>query len=376
MPDIVKKTDKDAKAPPEEIRTALLVDRRSINEYSAGLRHFLVALADEPCSAAIICPPDIDKDSVLCPAVEFIGYPLIRIPIFIKQNRSVLLQQLEKFKPTVLHCIGSQKIRLAGIIARQLDIPYIVTFNRVGRKIFKPFINPHQCTTLIASSKTIADYLKKAYPRFGLKIRHINFGTFIEDDTACFKATHKIPSLIIAQPLNDIKDFEPFLNAIRHLVLDGHEIVLGIIGTGPAERKIYQLIRVLGLSQVVSLIPGMQPLRSIFAGADIFIQPSCISDFNAKLLEAMSVGMAVATCRDCTDDMLIPDRTALFFDSKDELNIYDCLRTLLTKKALAKQIAAGGQEYLRKNHTVSRMTNALMQTYRDAQEKYKAALAT
>ena len=376
MPDVEKNTAEDAKPPVEEVRPALLVDTRSINEYSAGLRHFLVALADEPCSAAIVCPPDIDTESVLCPGVEFIGYPLIRIPLFIRQNRSVLMQQLEKFKPTILHCIGSGKIRLARIISNQLNIPYVVTFNRVGRRIFKPSVNQSHCTTLIASSKSIADYLKKAYPRFGLRIRHINFGAFIEDETACFAETHKVPSLIIAQPLKSVKDFEPLLNAIRHLVLDGNEFVFAIIGTGPAERKIYELLRSLGLSQVVSIIPDMQPLRSIFAGADIFIQPRSTNDFNQRLLEAMSVGMVVATCRNCNDDMLIPDRTALFFDSNDELSIYDCLHTLLSKPEHAIKIAAAGQQYLKKHHTVSRMTTALMQTYRDAQQKHKTPSAT
>ena len=376
MPDVENKSGSTETDPKEEIRPALLVDRISLRRYSGGLRHFLVALADEPCSAAIICPPDIDTESVLCPAVELIGYPLIRIPLFIRQNRSVLMQRLEKFKPTILHCIGSGKARLARIISRHLDIPYVVTFNRVERKLFKPFINPRHCTALVASSKAISDYLKKAYPRYGLRIRHINFGTFIEDNVACFSKDHRVASLIVAQPLKNVKDFEPLLNAIRHLVLDGNEFVLGIIGTGPAERKLYQLIRYLGLSQIVSLIPDMQPLRSVFAGADIFIQPSCTSDFNARLLEAMSVGMAVATCRKCIDDMLIPDRTAAFFDSNDELSIYDCLSVLLSKQAFAIKIATNGQDYLRKNHTVSRMTNALIQTYLSAQEKYKTDSAT
>ena len=67
----------------------------------------------------------------------------------------------------------------------------------------------------------------------------------------------------------------------------------------------------------------------------------------------------------------------LVFDKlNDELNIYDCLQTLLSKQEHAKKIAEGGQQYLRKHHTVSRMTNALMQTYRDAQQKHKTPSAT
>jgi glycosyltransferase involved in cell wall biosynthesis len=371
MADIDTKSSAGENEPREQIRLALLVDRHSLRDYSASLRHFLVALADEAYAAAVICPPGVDTISVLCPSVEFIGYPLIRIPLFIRQNRSVLMERLEKFKPTVLHCFGSGKARLARIIANQLGIPYVITFNHIGARVFKPLIYPGHCTTLIASSRAIAEYLKKAYPSYGLRIRHINLSTFIDDNCACFSKSHEIASLIVAQRLDRVAHFEPLLNAVRHLILDGYEFVLAIVGSGSAEGKIHELIRRLGLAQIVSLIPDMQPMRSIFAGADIFIQPDCRSDFNSYLLEAMSVGMAVATCDDCLDDMLIADRTAVFFDSTDELSIYDCLRALLTKRSFAKKIAAGGQEYLRRHHTVSRMTTALIQTYQSAQQKYK-----
>jgi hypothetical protein len=34
--------------------------------------------------------------------------------------------------------------------------------------------------------------------------------------------------LIVAHPLNSMRFFEPFLNAVRHLVLDGFEVMVGI----------------------------------------------------------------------------------------------------------------------------------------------------
>jgi len=346
------------------------VDKRGLNDCAASLMHFLVALADAPHAAAMICPPDV-ADSVLNPGVEFIGYPVIRTPLFWRQNRLMLLERLEKFKPTVLHCFGSARMRLVRCLARQLDIPYVVTFNRLGRRFFKPRIHPDHCMALIASSKPIARYLAKAYPRYGLRIRHINPGTFVAPGCACFADSHGIASMVVAQRLDNATEFEPLLRAVRHLVLDGYEFVLAIIGSGRAEGKIHEMIRSLGLAQVVSLVPDMQPLRAVFEGADIFIQPSCRPEFNWRLLEAMSVGMAVAASEDCLDDMLIEDQTAVFFDGRDELSIYDCLAMLLADRDLARQIAAGALKYLQRHHTVTRMTSALVHTYLSAQQKYK-----
>ncbi len=373
MPDSQTNSVAGGRDPKETIRPALLVDKCSLRDYAASLTHFLVALADAAHAAAIVCPPDIGTASVLCPSVEFIDYPMIRTPLFWRQNRMVLLERLEKFKPTVLHCFGSGKIVLTRYLSRQLDIPYVVTFNRPGRKLFKPAIRASHCMALIASSKAIAKYLVKAYPRYGLRIRHINPATFVADRCACFVRPGGIASLIVAQRLDSTAEFEPLLRAVRHLILDGYEFVFAIIGSGRAEGKIHELIRSLGLAQIVSIVPDMQPLRSVFAGADVFIQPTYHAEFNSRLLEAMSVGMSVAACEDCLDDMLIEDQTTVFFDSRDELSIYDCLGMLLADRRLAQQIAAGGQKYLQRHHTVSRMTNALIQTYLSAQKKYKQA---
>ena len=74
----------------------------------------------------------------------------------------------------------------------------------------------------------------------------------------------------------------------------------------------------------------MRPLRKILKGADIFIETSPNHSSDSNLLEAMSVGMAVAAC--CSEEGFLKDReTALFFDGDDEISIYSCLRELCDK---------------------------------------------
>ncbi len=86
----------------------------------------------------------------------------------------------------------------------------------------------------------------------------------------------------------------------------------------------------------------------------------------------MSVGMAVATARGGIDDLLIEDQTAVFFDPDDELRIYSALQKLFDQHDFARGLALAGQIHLRKHHSVSRMVDALVQTYRNAQQWYKA----
>ncbi|MHC4215295.1 MAG: glycosyltransferase, partial [Planctomycetota bacterium] len=127
----------------------------------------------------------------------------------------------------------------------------------------------------------------------------------------------------------------------------------------------------LGLSQIVTTVGNIQPLRAVFAGADIFINPQPGNRFNQQLLEAMSVGMAVAACSGGVDDLLIDEQTALLFEPDDELSVYSCLQRLIDKREFARQIAMTAQNHLREHHSVSKMVTSIIHSYRAAQGWYK-----
>jgi glycosyltransferase involved in cell wall biosynthesis len=276
-----------------------------------------------------------------------------------------------KFKPTVLHCCSISKALLTKQLSYLLDVPYILTFNSLRKYLFTPFISADHCAALIAPSTVIAEHLMRTHQRLAERIIQINVGVFVEDTCACFADTARVASMVVARPGDNLSDLEPLLNAVKHLAVDGYEFVLVITGTGRAERKLHQLIKALGLSQIVTTVGNIQPLRAVFAGADIFINPQPGNRFNQQLLEAMSVGMAVAACSGGVDDLLIDEQTALLFEPDDELSVYSCLQRLLDKREFARQIAMAAQNHLREHHSVSKMVTSITQTYRTAQEWYK-----
>lgn len=355
----------------EVIRPVLVMDRRTVKEYLTCLRRMLVGLADESVSVAVICPPEVGQAVTVCPSMDLIGYPIFRIPLFWKQNRRVLLESVEKFKPTILHCMSTGRWRITDFLSRELDIPYVMSFPSVGRRMFRPMVSTERCGSLIGSSAQITDYLSQTYSKFDGQIRQINMGTFVEDNCACFANARRIASLVIAQRLDSTLDYEALLGAVRHLAIEGYEFILAIIGKGPAERDIHSSIRNLKLSQIVTVVPGINPIRSVFAGADIFIHCQPGKSCDSHLMEAMGVGMAVATCKDNVDDLAIEDKTAIFFEPNDELSIYNALRRLLSKREFAREIALNGQEHIRKHNSVSKMVAAHLQTYSQVQSWYK-----
>jgi len=243
--------------------------------------------------------------------------------------------------------------------------------NDIPGRFQKTSISHDHCSTIISPDSGIDMHLKKMYPAFAERIEQVNIGTFVEDTCACFANLDRTPGIVITHPLNDVADFELVFGALKHLVVDGCEFILVIIGTGPAEEQIRTLLDSLGLSQITSIISDIRPIRSLFSGADIFVQPQPANSFNSLLLEAMGVGMVVAGCKGGIDELLIENQTALIFDHTDQLSIYAVLRRFLDQRQLARQLAGRAQDYLRENHTVSKMVSAMLEIYRNAVEWMK-----
>jgi len=349
----------------KSLRPALIVSERTAFEYSMFLEHLLVGLADESIRPALICPPDRGIDSVISGAVEIITYPAINLPLMEPYNRNILIEQLAKFKPTILHCLCESKANFAKQLAHRLDLPYVLMVNSL-RSRWRHFSISKHCTKIIVPAKSIAANMTKAYRRFAERIQQINIGTFVDQDQVCFSDLSRLASMVIAHPLDNVADFENLFSAVRNLVINEYEFILAVIGAGRAERQLRKLLAALDLQQTVTIVPRLKPWRSILAAGDIFIQPQPNAAFNPFLLEAMSLGSAVAACKGGVDDLIIKDQTAIVFDPNDELSIRSNLQRLFDRKEFARQLARGAQDYVRENHSVSGMISATLKTYREA----------
>lgn len=349
-------------------RPVLLVSEHTLYEYSLYLKRLLIGLADESIPAALVCPPNIDIDYLIAGSVEIIRYPALQLPFMGRLNRDTLFRQVVKFEPTVLYCLCEGKSLLTRQLARKLDLPYILMVNSLHKRWGRLRISSKRCSKIIVPAKSIADDLAKVHPRLAERIEHINIGTFVGKHCECFNKLSRLACLVIAHPLDNADDFENLFSAVRQLVINGYEFMVVVTGDGRDERQLRKLLTALGLSQFVTIIPRLRPWWVVLAAGDIFIQPQPSDTFNPLLLEAMSIGSAVAGCKGGVDDLIIEDKTAVVFNPDDELSIYGCLKKLLDRPEFARQIAKGAQQYLKQNHSVSNMISATLRAFHDAQQ--------
>ena len=362
------------------LRPALIVSEHTVLEYSISLGHLLVGFADESIPVALVVPPSCDVASVLTGSVEVIRHPTFDLPLIGNLYTRGLFEQLSRFKPNVLHCLCESKSGLTKKLARHLNLPYVLSVNSLQqrwknfvyqRQIHPLSISTSHCAKMVVPAKSIAFNVAKLFPRFSERIEQINIGTFTGQKSRCFSKPSRLPGITIAHPSNKVDDVENLFGAIRHLSINGYEFMTVVIGSGRAEKQMRRLLAALGLLQTVTIVPRLKPWRSIVGAGDIFIQPAASTAFNPLLLEAMSVGQAVATCKGGVDDMIIEDKTAIVFDPSDEHSIISSLQRFLDKREFARQVARGAQEYVRENHKVSNMISSTLRTYHEAVQWYR-----
>jgi glycosyltransferase involved in cell wall biosynthesis len=353
------------------LRPALIVSERTVYEYSLFLKHLLLGLADESIPAALVCRPGCDVDSVVSPAIEVIRHPVFDLPLMGRQNRKILVERLANFKPTVLHCLCESKAALTRQLAQQLDLPYVLTVNSLQKRRGRLSVSSGHCAKIIVPAKSIGVNVAQIYTGLTERIEQINVGTFVAETSSCFRGPGELVSMVTALPLDKVGDFESLFRGVKRLVLDGYEFLLVVIGGGRAERELRALLRALGLLWIVTIVPRLEPWRSVVGAGDVFIQPRPSAAFDPLLLEAMSVGTAVASCRGGVDDLIIEDETCVVFEPDDEISIYTSLQRLCDRPEFGRKLAEGAQQYLRENHSVSKMVADVLRTYRDAGQWFK-----
>ena len=351
----------------KSLRVALIVSERTICEYSIFLDHLLTGLANDSIPVALVFPSGFNADSVFTGTAEVISHPVIDLPLLEHLNIRLLAERLRKFKPTVLHCLCESSALLTRRLAHLLDLPYVLMVNSLQKRRGKFSISSRYCAKIIVPSKTISDNIAEVYPCFADRIRQINIGTFVAEGTGCFSEPFRLATMVMAHPLDNVDYFENLFNAVRHLLIDDYEFMMVVMGCGRSERQLWKLLAALDLLQTVTIVPRLKPWSLVLSAGDIFIQPRPSLIFNTMLLEAMSIGSAVAGCKGGIDDLIIEDRTAVVFDPNDELSVMHTLKQLLDRREIARQIAKAAQQYLRENHTVNGMISATLQTYCEAQ---------
>jgi glycosyltransferase involved in cell wall biosynthesis len=348
-------------APP---RVAIIASRRIFADYSLYLKYLLVGLADESVHVLLVCPPLPEVDTIVPPAVKVIRHPAIDVRFLERLNRELLLDQLREFQPDLIHCLCESGAALARWLAKHLKLNYLLNVNSIVSRFQLLSLSATRCATIIAPAKTIAGTFAVTHHKFADRVRQINIGVFVSDTTACFAYPQRLPSILIAHPLNNPAEIQNLFDALHRLVVEKYEFLVALVGSGRAESQIRKQLVPLDLLRLVTVISHLPGLDAALSSTDIFVLPRPSYAFNSLLLNAMGAGSAVAACAGGVDDLIIDGKTAVTFNPDDQISIYNCLKRLFDAREFAREIASGAQQHLRQNHHVSDMVASTLRLYR------------
>ncbi len=354
----------------KSLRPILIAPPREITEHAPFLRRLLVGLADESIPAALICPPSGNGEHVAPAPAEIFTYPTIDLPWMDHVGFETLAAALERFKPTILHCLCGSRAALARRLARRLRIPYVLNVNRLPGKLHRLAISPDYCAKIVVPAETIGAAVRRAYPRFAGRVQQIPMGTFAESGPVCFSDPSQVSSIVVAHRIDRVSDFEALLKAARVLLAEGHEFVMAIMGSGRAEHRLRKALAEHGLTRIVTVVPVLETWRAVLAAGDVYIHLQPTAAFNGFLLEAMSIGVAVVACKGGVDDQILHQKTAILYERNNETSLRQALVHLFENHDAARQLAASAQNHLREHYSVGAYIAATLYGYVEAQREH------
>lgn len=184
-----------------------------------------------------------------------------------------------------------------------------------------------------------------------------------------FKAKHGIkserPVLIHVGRVAHEKNIDFLLRMLTYVWQEIPEVLLVIVGEGPAEKKLKKLSHNLGLSNNVKFL-GYQDrsseLKDCYCSGDVFVFSSRTETQGLVLLEAMALGVPViSTAVMGTRDILKENHGALIAE-EDERLFSKKVCKLLSNDILRKKLATEAPQYARM-WSADMMANRLLELY-------------
>lgn len=328
----------------------------------------------------------------ILPKLKTSGLARLQLPFFLAAQFLQIWRTVRRHKINFIHChwIIPQGFFVALIQTLNL-IPFILTAhggdvyafknNSLIRRFSKFALKRSRLCTV--NSEATGKAVKEIDAR--ARIRLIPMGVDTEQfhpgkHNASLKEKLNIPDLFLLAVgrFAEKKGFKYLLEAMPEILSQKPQAKLVLVGFGPEEGELKQLIRQLNLADSV-LLPGSKSgdeLAEYFATADIFIGPSVVADSGdtegqgVVFLEAMACETAVIASDVGGIKGIVRDRiTGLLVPEKNSTAIAEKTLLLANDPALRKELAQNGRTLVETQYSWETTAERFLDTYRQALDR-------
>jgi len=287
-------------------------------------------------------------------------------------------------RPEILHTHGWGTLvegLLAGRLAR---VPAVVhgehgTLQLRSRQVAAQRWAWRRADGLLSVSSRLAERMSQeiGIPRERIHVirNGVHFGRFAGPRVNAARASFGLPGesgLVLGAVgrLVDVKDHANLIDAVAVLRQRGRDVMAVIAGDGPLRAALLAQIARLGLERHVRLLGHRADVEAVFAGIDVFVQPSKSEGMSNTILEAMASGLpAIATHVGGADEMVIDGETGILVPPADSGQLANAIDRLLPNKALRHAMGSAARVRARDEFSLEHMVEGYQSFYCDLMQR-------
>ena len=301
------------------------------------------------------CTGVVRKGGAIAAAQSLRSPPLATMPAFTDWDPwtvAAARRLIEEVKPALILSHGQRPARLFGRLAP----PGVVRAVCVHKPVFDVVEGAHYVC--------VGRHLAELAVARGVPSERAHFvpNAVAEPNAQAepFAAPGTAIRVVAAGRLHPKKGFDILVRAIGLLRAQGLDVVCDIAGEGEGRAHLEHLIAELDLSAAVSLIGWTADVSGFLAMGDLFAFPSHQEGFPLTLLEAMAVGLPVASSAiDGPVEMIVDGETGRLVSPDEPQALADALAALIARPDEAKAMGQRARETVLRDYGSARLARRL-----------------
>jgi glycosyltransferase involved in cell wall biosynthesis len=349
--------------PAQTVNVALCIDPETFDRFGRMLRHLLVGLVEQAIGVRIISEDPRIADLSLGP-VQVVGHQPLIWPMR-KSRLSQLMDVLSHQQLNVVHAMSEPTYALAADIAATLDLDLVLGVS-----------SPADAAALSGmSTDAVGRFVAMSEPLWELVVSRTGIpadralltrpGMSASEHPACFRTPERSPTMVCTSELERHCGLERLVDALDLVRRVAPPPTTFLIGQGPFENALRRLVRQRGLASSVVFAHPLGRPDGALENADLFVRPTVDEGVRGDVLQAMGAGSLVISRPAPKLDYLIEGQTAVLCPDRAPECLADAIVKALRDPDRAKGLAAGGQEHIRRHHSVSDFAQATATAYRE-----------
>ena len=211
--------------------------------------------------------------------------------------------------------------------------------------------------SVVANSPGAAQMASKADNNFPIKYIPNGIDTHFYKPLAINK--EKLFTYLFIGRLHHEKNIFLLLNAFEKYYAENAQIQLKIIGQGYQEQEIKDFITSHQAEKRIKLLAWQekQKLPTIYNTAHCFINPSLNEGMPNAVMEAMACALpSIVSNVPGNRDLITHQQNGLLFESENEQQLMECLRTMANNSQLREQLGVNARKLMVEKYAVEAMT--------------------